>query len=68
MKATLEFEWPDDKEELRYAVHGVDAIGGLRDIDEMLRRHFKHGGTSHEEMLQRVQQSLWKTLALCGEE
>lgn len=69
MKATLEFTWPEDKEELRYAVHGVDAIMGLRHIDEMIRAHFKHGDRDGDsQVLAEVQRELWQILADCGED
>lgn len=68
MKATLEFTWPEDKEELRYAVHGVDAIMGLRHLDEMMRNHFKADVGSDRQMLADVQRELWRILAECGEE
>lgn len=69
MKATLEFTWPEDKEELRYAVHGVDAIMGLRHIDEMIRMYFKHDSRDNDgDMLAKVQKEIWSVLAECGEE
>lgn len=68
-KAILEFTWPEDKEELRYAIHGVDAIMGLRDLSERLRSYYKHGSAnSPDEMLRDLQKEIWKILAECGEE
>lgn len=69
VKATLEFTWPEDKEELRYAVHGVDAIMGLKHLEDMLRQHFKHGNTNDaSDVLAQVQKEVWSILADCGEE
>lgn len=69
VKATLEFVWPEDKEELRYAVHGVDAIMGLRHLNELMRQHFKHGRSEDaNDVLAQIQKEVWNILAECGED
>ena len=43
MKATLEFNLPDDKDEHQYAVHGIDWALALLAADQELRKWEKYG-------------------------
>ena len=43
MKATLEFDLPDEKEEFEIAVKSRDYYSQLWDIDQHLRSLLKHG-------------------------
>ena len=42
MKAILEFSLPEEKREHLYAVHGVDFLCALHDLDKALRLQVKH--------------------------
>jgi len=48
MKATLEFDLPEDEQEHRYALSGRDALIALEQIDEWARGKIKHGEPSEE--------------------
>ena len=48
MKATLEFDLPEDEQEHRYALAGRDALIALEQIDEWARGKIKHGEPSEE--------------------
>lgn len=43
MKAILEFNLPEDREELRLALGAARLYAGLCDIKELVRLHLKHG-------------------------
>jgi hypothetical protein len=66
MKAVLEFEYPDDEDKLRYALHGQDAIFALLDISQQLRAHFKHDANSHE-VLCNINEIVSDALNVCQE-
>lgn len=66
MKATLEFEYPDDEDKLRYALHGQDAIFALLDISEQLRLHFKYDADGYQTLLN-VNELVIEALKLCQE-
>ena len=42
MRATLEFNLPEEKREHLYAVHGMDFLCSLFDLDQALRQQIKH--------------------------
>ena len=48
MRATLEFDLPDDEPEHRYALAGRDALIALEQIDEWARGKIKHGEIGEE--------------------
>ena len=48
MKATLEFNLPDDQEEFNHANNGFNYYMALVEMDEWLRAEYKHNGK--EEM------------------
>lgn len=43
MKATLEFNLPEDETELRTAIRAMDQLASIRDFYERLRSLNKHG-------------------------
>jgi CYTH domain-containing protein len=66
MKATLEFEYPEDEDKLRYAIHGQTAIMALLQIEAQLRQHFKYE-MPMEDVFNNVSEIVNETLTLCGE-
>ena len=48
MKATLEFDMPEEQTEHRMHVMAGDWYCALREIDNRLRSLLKHGNPSHE--------------------
>ena len=66
MKAILEFEYPDDEDKLRYALHGQDAIFALLDISEQLRLHFKYEADGNQT-LANINELVIEALKLCQE-
>jgi hypothetical protein len=66
MKAILEFEYPDDEDKLRYAIHGQTAIMALLQIEAQLRQHFKYEAPM-EDVFNNVSEIVNETLTLCGE-
>ena len=66
MKAILEFEYPDDEDKLRYAIHGQTAIMALLQIEAQLRQHFKYEAPI-EDVFNNVSEIVNETLTLCGE-
>jgi uncharacterized membrane protein len=48
MKATLEFQLPEDNNEHLRAVHAGEAWSTLYDIDNMLRNILKYGNTEYK--------------------
>ena len=56
MRATLEFNLPEDQEEHRYALAGVDLVAAIRALDADLRTLEKHGirGSSASAIRQRL--------------
>jgi hypothetical protein len=66
MKATLEFEYPQDEDKLRYALHGQTAIMALLDIEAQLRQHYKYE-TPMADVFGHIAEIVNDTLATCGE-
>lgn len=60
MKATLEFDLPEDHHEHLLAIHGVNLHGALWNLDQQLRTWVKHGHKfkSTEEALEYVRHEL----------
>lgn len=50
MKATLEFQLPEDNNEHIRAIHAGAAWSALHDIDYMLRNMLKHGDDPYRTM------------------
>ena len=68
MKAVLEFNYPEDEDRLRWALHGGKAIGGLNAIRSKIRTWEKHNGANHEELIEQIRALTNETLTECGEE
>lgn len=66
MKAILEFTYPDDEDNLRYALHGQDAIFALLDISEQLRLHYKYEADGNQ-ILANINELVVEALKLCQE-
>jgi CYTH domain-containing protein len=66
MKAILEFEYPDDEDKLRYAIHGQTAIMALLQIEAQVRQHFKYE-VPMEDVFNNISEIVNETLTLCGE-
>ena len=49
MKAILEFSLPEERKDHLYAVHGVDFLCALHDLDEALRLQVKHNHPQRSE-------------------
>jgi hypothetical protein len=55
MKATLEFQLPEERDEHIRAVHAADAWALLDDIDQELRRILKYGSEiSRDQMAESI--------------
>lgn len=67
MKATLEFEYPEDEDKLRHALHGQDAIFALLDISEQLRLHYKYEADG-DQILANINELVIDALKLCQEQ
>mgnify|MGYP003657776465 CR=1 FL=1 len=66
MKATIEFEYPEDEDKLRYALHGQTAIMALLEIEALLRTHYKYE-VPMEDVFGHIAEIVNDTLATCGE-
>ncbi|MBM3453522.1 MAG: hypothetical protein FJX80_00060 [Bacteroidetes bacterium] len=70
MKATLEFNLPEDNSEHLRAVNAGAAWSALHDIDTRLRSILKYGldkDSSYEKELADIRSEINDTLALLGE-
>lgn len=47
MKATLQFDLPEEQPEFYHATHGVDYSVALDEIDNLLRAHLKYEVHTH---------------------
>ena len=68
MKAVLEFNYPEDEDRLRWALHGGKAIGALNVIRMKIRGWEKHDALSSEELIEQIRELTNETLTECGEE
>jgi len=64
MKATLEFDLQEEKEELNFALHGLDWALVALDTSNELRKHLKYGHEfkSVDEGLQAVWDRLFEIM------
>ena len=64
MKATLEFNMPEDQVEFDFAVHGGKMYSALWDISQELRAIWKHEELSNEEfkMVERIRDKFHEIL------
>jgi hypothetical protein len=70
MKATLEFNLPEDRAEHLRAVHAGAAWCALYEVDNRLRNIFKYGisdGSSYEQELCEIRKEINETTSLIGE-
>ena len=51
MKAILEFNYPNDEDKLRHAVHAEEAFQALRDMDERVAYRWEKGDEGVKAML-----------------
>ena len=51
MKAILEFNYPDDEDKLRRAIHSEEAFKALRDMSERVAYRWKKGDEGVKAML-----------------
>jgi len=68
MKAVLEFNYPDDEDKLRHAIHGTEAIHALDDIRRLIRAWEKHDASNPEELIDQIKEKVYDALRQCGEE
>ena len=55
MKAILEFNYPDDEDKLRHAVHAEEAFKALRDMSERVAYRWKKGDEGERAMLESLE-------------
>ena len=59
MKATIEFNLPEDEEQFNVASKGMDWALVVWDIDQLLRNKLKHGApTHHVHLLEELRDTL----------
>lgn len=68
MKATLEFDLPDEDIEFDLAVNAGNWHAVVADIDEFLRGKIKHGdeGEKETEVYSKVREFLYQAVEDCG--
>lgn len=66
MKATLEFNYPEDEDALRYAVHEEKAVKALWDVKRYIRDNFVYNSNALD-VLNKVREMTDMALAECGE-
>lgn len=66
MKHTLEFDMPNDKEDLKWAQNGLYYVLALEDITQYLRNELKYSADQYGEkeiaLLQKVKDKVWEIL------
>lgn len=64
MKATLEFQFPEDRDEFHFCIHAEDHLATLGDIRETLRSIIKHTElpASTHQLLSQAYQDLCQML------
>lgn len=69
MKATLEFDLPDERVEHRHAVNATDMAALLWDMDSELRMFLKHGNKEKtaEQLATELRQMMSDTLERIAE-
>lgn len=71
MKATLEFNLPEERGEYIRAVHAGAAWLALSDIDRQIRNAMKYGledGITHEDLLKNIRAEIGELTLLLGDE
>lgn len=64
MRVTLEFNLPEESEELKEALYGDEAFSLIKDIRGALRNYYKHGNDGTLEAADKV---LSEVFAMLGE-
>lgn len=67
VKATLEFNYPEDEDAMRYAVNGERAIKALWDVKRYIRDNFNHDSDAMD-VIRKVREMADLALAECGED
>ena len=67
MKAILEFDYPDDTDKCRRAIHADEAFDALWTIKNKVRERFKYGADP-ETVLRYVQEITDDALRISGED
>lgn len=67
MKAVLEFNYPEDEDRLRYALHGDRAVLALTNIQQVIRAWEKHDGREPEKLIEKVKGITGDALTMLGE-
>lgn len=67
VKATLEFNYPEDEDAMRYAVHGEKAIKALWDVKRYIRDNFNHDSDAMD-VIRKVREITDMALSECGED
>lgn len=67
MKAVLEFNYPEDEDRLRYALHGDKAVFALIDIQQVIRAWQKYDGSEPEKLIAKIQGIAGDALTMLGE-
>ena len=62
MKATLEFDLPEDEEGLRAALASADIVSDLRDLRNKVRSRLKHGPEPDREFVEAIYHELIEIL------
>ena len=66
MQATLTFNYPEDEDALRYAVHGEKAVKALWDVKRYIRDNFNYDSDAMD-VIRKVREMTDMALAECGE-
>ena len=67
MKAVLEFNYPEDEDAMRYAVHGEKAIKALWNVKRHIKDNFNHESDAMD-VIRKVREMTDLALAECGED
>ena len=67
MKATLEFNYPEDEDALRYAVHGEKAVKALWSVKRYIKDNFNDESNTMD-VIRTVREITDLALAECGED
>lgn len=67
MKAILEFNYPEDENKLRRAVHADKAFDALEDMQAMVSGWHTHTKADYEELLGALRSTIHETRKQTGE-
>lgn len=62
LKATIEFNLPEDGDYYRYATNSMVMVCSLESIEAYIRSKLKHGNVSEEtaQVLEEINRQLWR--------